>query len=253
MLLEGEEVIKAYWLPGCTSCLRMKEFLESTGLNFEAIDLDARPERFDDLRRFGLLAPAVVVGDDAVAGLDLVSIARLIGYDYQEPPRLGPAALMDKYDRVSDSLESLVAQVRPEDLEFKLPDRDRTLAELAGHAASIMRAFLEAYDENRYVPARELPTQPLNTCPEIIEWSRATRAALHHRWTTVGFDDPLDRVIETHWGHRTLHEVFERSVWHPAQHTRQVALFIEELGGDALGALTADDLAGLPVPERVHA
>ncbi len=71
-------------------------------------------------------------------------------------------------------------------------------------------------------------------------------------WQKIGYDDPLDRVVETQWGHRTLHEVLERAVWHPAQHTRQVALFLERLGIEPDGPLTPEDLAGLPLPERVH-
>ena len=32
-------VIKAYWQPGCTSCLRMKEFLTRHGVPFVSVNV----------------------------------------------------------------------------------------------------------------------------------------------------------------------------------------------------------------------
>jgi hypothetical protein len=48
-----------------------------------------------------------------------------------------------------------------------------------------------------------------------------------------------------------LHEVFERSAWHSAQHVRQLAAVLEREGLRPDGPLTAEDLAGLPLPERL--
>jgi len=33
-------VIKAYWQPGCTSCLRMKEFLTKHGVTFVSVTVN---------------------------------------------------------------------------------------------------------------------------------------------------------------------------------------------------------------------
>ena len=48
-----------------------------------------------------------------------------------------------------------------------------------------------------------------------------------------------------------MHEVLERTAWHAAQHTRQLALILESFGIEADRPLSAADLAGLPVPEEV--
>ena len=34
-----EALIKAYWQPGCTSCLRMKEFLTKHGVPFVSVNV----------------------------------------------------------------------------------------------------------------------------------------------------------------------------------------------------------------------
>ena len=48
-----------------------------------------------------------------------------------------------------------------------------------------------------------------------------------------------------------MHEVLERTVWHAAQHTRQLALILKSHGIKPDGPLTPDNLAGLPVPDEV--
>jgi hypothetical protein len=47
-----------------------------------------------------------------------------------------------------------------------------------------------------------------------------------------------------------VHVVLERTVWHPAQHTRQLMLILESLGIAPERPLTPADLAGLPLPEK---
>jgi hypothetical protein len=48
-----------------------------------------------------------------------------------------------------------------------------------------------------------------------------------------------------------MHQLFERSTLHSAQHTRQMIAILERFGIEPAGRLSADNLAGLPLPERV--
>jgi glutaredoxin/uncharacterized damage-inducible protein DinB len=253
MSRQGQKVIEAYWLPGCSSCLRMKEFLEKSNLPFEAINLAEQPDRGAKLKAAGMFVPAVMVGDQAIAGLDLKAIATFLGIDYDPPEMLTPTELRRKYGLISAALCRLVVQLSPEQLLYKSPDRDRSLSELAGHIATIMRAFLNAYDSEAYDHTLEVPTVDLPSSEAIVEWALETEAMFDDWWERFGYDDPMDRVIETYWGHHTLHEVFERAVWHPAQHTRQLAHFMERLEIQPDGALGPEDLEGLPIPDRIQA
>jgi uncharacterized damage-inducible protein DinB/glutaredoxin len=252
--VERSDTIEAYWVPGCSSCLRMKEFMQRSGKTFEAINLEEHPERGARLKPFGLVVPAVVRGDRAVAGLDLAGIAELIGIDYTPPQILPAAVLKDRYDAVSETMLASVGQLSAEQLSYKSPDRDRDLATLACHIGSIMRSFLDAYDGERYDHSLENPKVPLRTPDEIIGLGQETHRQFTEWWERFGFDDPLDRVIQTSWGPRTLLEALERSVWHPMQHTRQLTFFVEErLGITPARRLTSAELAGLPLPEGIHA
>ena len=60
-----------------------------------------------------------------------------------------------------------------------------------------------------------------------------------------------DAVRERARGEQTLHEFLERSVWHAAQHTRQLQLVVEKLGLTPDPPLTVAQLAGLPLPDNV--
>ena len=49
-----DEVVKVYWQPGCSSCLKTKEFLETNNIKFESINILEDPRGFKDLEKFGL-------------------------------------------------------------------------------------------------------------------------------------------------------------------------------------------------------
>lgn len=245
--------IEVYWMPGCSSCLRMKEFIESTGLPFQEINLSDQPEGRDKLAQHGLYVPATCVGDRCVNGVDLKAVADLIGADYEAPVLLGPAILVAKYDAVIAALCRLVVQIPPVALQRTTPDRDRSLLGLANHAGSVIRTFITAYDTDVYdISFYGDPPEDVRTAADVRDRAQETLTLFHDWWERAGRDDPLDRVVKTYWGHRTLHETLTREVWHSAQHTRQVAYFVSELGIEPDHPLTALELEGLPLPERVY-
>ncbi len=85
---------------------------------------------------------------------------------------------------------------------------------------------------------------------DIAAWGMSVREELHD-WWDAETDRALQRLVPTYYGQRTMHDVLERTAWHAAQHTRQVMLMLETYGIAPDGALTAEDLAGLPVPDEV--
>ena len=59
--------LKVYWRPGCSSCVKVKEYLTQQGVAFQSIDVSARPEAMKDLLAFGV--KTVPVTSIAVPGL----------------------------------------------------------------------------------------------------------------------------------------------------------------------------------------
>ncbi|WP_099038229.1 glutaredoxin domain-containing protein [Mycobacterium neglectum] len=243
--------VELYWMPGCSSCLRMKEFVEQSGIGYVAINVDTEPERAAKLTSQGLRVPAACVGDKCVNGVNLASVASLIGVDYSPPEMLSPAELMVRYRRVIQALCDLIDQIPPEHAGFTLPGRDRDIVTLAGHAGCVMRYFLGKYDDDDFDGFFDDLEPGHRDAPRLVEFARETFHRTEVWWHDDGHDDPLDRVAPLYWGSRTLAEGFEREVWHTAQHTRQLAYMLEQIGVNPRGALTPEDLAGLPLPNRI--
>ena len=53
------DTYKFYWQPGCSSCLRAKEFLKQHGIAFDSINVREDEGAMDDLARLGA-APRLV-------------------------------------------------------------------------------------------------------------------------------------------------------------------------------------------------
>lgn len=245
------EAVEIYWMPGCSSCLRLKEFVESTGLPFTAINVEAEPERATILKERGLRVPAMQYGDVVVNGVHLKTVAATLGVEYEPPAMLSPAELMAKYEIVNAALQRFIPQIPDEAKGFTLPDRDRDLFLLAAHAGCTMRYFVGKYEDEAFPGFFDDMEPHTDSREELLAYAKETLEIARTWWEQDGQYDPLDAVMQVYWGPRTLHEALEREVWHAAQHCRQIMLMLERLGVEVDGPLTEDDLAGLPLPKRV--
>ena len=52
--------IKVFWQPGCSSCLRTKEFLTKQGIDFESINVHNNPAGMAELAALGARSVPVV-------------------------------------------------------------------------------------------------------------------------------------------------------------------------------------------------
>ena len=89
----------------------------------------------------------------------------------------------------------------------------------------------------------------IRTADDIARYGEAVLARAR-RWWSAYPDHSCQAGMETYFGEHPVHVVLERTVWHPAQHTRQLMLILETLGLSPDRPLSAADLAGLPLPEK---
>jgi hypothetical protein len=64
-------------------------------------------------------------------------------------------------------------------------------------------------------------------------------------------DDAYDGICETYYGPQAATELFERTVWHAAQHLRQIYVMLDHLGVTPDAPLTEADYKGLPLPDSI--
>jgi glutaredoxin len=244
--------LKVYWRPGCSSCVRVKEFLAKLGVGYESINVSARPEALDELRALGARGvPVVARGAEYVYAQELADVSQFIGRKVGFE-RLPAPALVDKWLNVLAAGQRCIAQLPAGRLgERATEGRDRSIRELAYHVYQIPDAFLRAVIDGHSDLAaiyNEPPPASVQTTGDICAYGSRITQRLAQWWTAQG-DRSCGGTLETYYGEQPLHHVLERCTWHSAQHVRQIVAVLGRFGIAPDRPPGAEDYAGLPMPE----
>ena len=200
--------------------------------------------------------PVIAKGDQFVFGQNLEDVAEFVGLQggTGHTP-LPPEQLFGKWLNVLHAAQRLMRQMPDERLnELVIDNRPRSIRLMGHHVFRIGEAYLEtAVDGVEY--ATQLANIPpkdgtFTTGEEIARYGDTVIARIEDWWDGLA-DKSCQQKVKTFFGMQPLHLLYERSTWHSAQHTRQLAAVLERFGIVPDGPLTAQDLAGLPLPERL--
>jgi glutaredoxin len=246
------QTLRVYWRPGCSSCVKVKEFLSGLGVDYESINVSARPEAMEELRILGVrTVPVVARGAEYVFAQELADVSRFIGRDVAFR-RLPPEVLVDKWLNVLEAAQRHVMQLPPDRLaERATPGRDRSIRDLAYHVYQIPDAFLQALEngvEDLTSVYNAPPPPGVITREDIRDYGASVTARVRRWWSAVA-DKRCEGEVNTYYGLQPLHHLLERCTWHSAQHARQIIAVLERFGIEPNGPLTARDYAGLPIQE----
>ena len=107
--------IKAYWQPGCTSCLRMKEFLTKHGVAFVSVNVLEDKDAFAELAALGVRSvPIVRRGSDWANGQVLRDVARVAGIAWGGAQMLPPDQLAAQLVTTADAAACPTPRAPPE-------------------------------------------------------------------------------------------------------------------------------------------
>jgi len=245
-------VLRVFWQPGCTSCLRAREFLRAHGIPFESLNVRDSDAARAELEALGVrTVPVVARGNDYVLAQDLDELARFAGIA-QERQRLSPDELAARLQALLAASETYLSLMPPARIHQRLPQRERTWLDLGFHVSMIVQALLSAGGGGKLAYEfyeMRAPATWTSTVP-AVQFCRATRAGLAYWWN--GARERSDALLDTYWGERPLVDVLERSAWHVAQHCRQLEHLVREVAGVRTApVLPPATLAGLPLPEAV--
>ena len=136
--------IRVFWQPGCSACVKVKEFLTGLGVPVKSVDVLNDAEGAADLRRLGARSlPVVSRGREFVFGQSLDQVASFVGVKAKSAERLPPAELVARWLDVLAIEKSLVAQIPVDKLGHRPPpNRDRTLRDLAYHTYQVPDVFV---------------------------------------------------------------------------------------------------------------
>ena len=197
--------------------------------------------------------PVLAKGDDFVFGQMLDPFAKFIGVDPITTPQLSAEQLYQKQKTVFAAAQRLIRQFPQERFSDKvIPNRPRLIRTLAFHIFRIGEAFLETWAGAEYGVkiADNEPPESMRTPDDIARYGESVGKRYDDWWKSLE-DRDLKRTLKTYYGDTMAHKVYERITWHSAQHVRQLAHVLENMGMKPDRPLTQEDLAGLPLPERL--
>src|SRR5919205_1063982 len=184
------DALRVYWRPGCSSCVKVKEFLTNLGVDYESINVSARPEAMEELRELGVrTVPVVARGKEYVFAQELADVSAFVGrkVDFQ---RLPPRALYDKWQKVLAAAQRHVLQMPPERLKERATEgRDRSIRDLAYHIYQVPDSFLQAIEEG----VQDLtsvynapPPAAVTRVEHIRDYGKSVSARLERWWRREG-------------------------------------------------------------------
>ncbi|NJO35197.1 MAG: hypothetical protein HC869_20930 [Rhodospirillales bacterium] len=248
-------VVKAYWQPGCTSCLRMKEFLSKHGVPFVSVNVLEDKEAFAELATLGIRSvPIIRRGSEWANGQVLRDVARVAGIPWGGAQVLAPPELAARLVTIQTAAQRFFAQIPDDKLDKMLPHRPRSYAQLAYHIFNIADAFLE--HEVQGLPLKEgvygrVPPPDMGTKAKILAYGLDVRERFEAWWSGPGRIADVSRKADVYYGEVTVHEFFERTTWHSGQHVRQLMMVLDILGIGPDRPIGSETFAGLPMPEKV--
>ena len=212
------------------------------------------PAGQERLFKFGVrTVPVLARGEQHIFCQNLEDVAEFVGLQGSGHTPLSPEILFAKWVNVLRAAQRYITQIPDERFaERVIHNRDRSIRLMSHHIFRIAEAFLEtAIDgveywlNNANVPPAE------GTCTtggDIVGYGDEMIARLEAWWNRLE-DKSCRQKVKTFYGTPPMHQLFERSTWHSAQHTRQLIAVLERFDIEPNRRLIAEDLAGLPLPE----
>lgn len=251
-----DDAIRVYWQPGCTSCLRTKEYLTRHRVPFLSRNVLADPAAFEELSRFGIRqVPIVTRGAKWANGQVLKDVAALVGVAVGETVQHPPAELTRRLLAILDAALRYLDQIPEAQLvAIELPGRPRSLLQLGHHLFSVADAWIEHHDgiPLTYGSYSRDPAPGKMSKAELLIYGGKVRHQIADWWNGPGQTADWQARADVYYGEQTLHDYLERTTWHCGQHARQLMwMMAETLKLQPDRPLPADIFVGLPMPERV--
>jgi len=243
--------LRVYWQPGCSSCVKVKEFLARLDVPFVSVNILDEPEARQELVARGVRSvPVLIRGEEMIFAQSLKDVAAFVGKSVHDT-HLPAAELMGRWRYFLATARGLIAQIPPEHLETRpIAKRDRSVCQLSYHIFQIPDSFLQAV-ESGLKDTRDVSNAMLDhlkTVPDLLNYADSV-IARHDRWWAAQDDKTYAFRMHTYYGEQDADQVIERSTWHSAQHTRQLDYV---LGSEVRGLHGRLDIAkfdGLPMPD----
>ena len=217
------------------------------------MNVDQVAGSLDELAAAGVArVPALLANGRVAHGWNPPAYAELLGVSYRAVEKMSPKELAQRLDLVLETTERLMADLPMDALDYKAPERDRTMRDLGYHVFRLSLAFVDAMDLDDF-PQHWLNS---NAPPEMVEGTDVARYGALVRARIAGWFDgasagEFDRTVAVYYGPQPAHELLERTTWHAAQHLRQLYAVVGDLGITPARPLPEGIFDRLPMPDSL--
>jgi hypothetical protein len=194
--------------------------------------------------------PVLVRGDAIAFGQNIDDVARFVGVTLDRT-RLPDDVLAARLMALLDLAAHFTRQLPDAALTTALPGRTRTYLDLVYHVPMIVSALLDAtaggavtFEHFKRKPPVDVRT-PADAAAVTGQMTKTFAS-----WWTANRTSPPAR-LNTYYGAHPFDVVFERTVWHVAQHVRQLEWIARSLGATDGTVLPKHLLEGLPLPRDI--
>lgn len=252
--VQPHDGLRVFWMPGCSSCVKVKEFLNKLGLPYDSVNVLTDPNAERDLAELGAMGfPVVSRGREFVCAQSIDDVSKFLGRDVTFQ-RLSPVELMDRWFYFLDAALQMVDSIPQQHLHaLPIPNRNRSFHGLSYHIFQVPESFLENAENgveqfDKYFDAA-VPDD-VTTSANVRAYGERIKARLQRYWQKLQ-DRSFGWTVRTFYGVQPSHSFLERSVWHTAQHVRQLQVVLD--GYDVALPRRIDEAKyrGLPMPDGV--
>ena len=247
------EAITVYWTTGCSSCVRVKEFLTGKGVPYESVNVATNPGAMKLLASLGIRSIPVVVRDsdkEFTFAQSLDDVAKFVGVD-NPVDVLPPEVLVERWKQILEIATGAISSLPPSVLDkLPKPPRARTVRDVAYHIFQVPDAYLQVVIDGLedWTTVANIDAPPEIDLPGILAYAEDKKQRVARWWDTLE-DKSCKQPLKMFYGVHPMHSFLERSVWHSAQHTRQLLWWCKENGVPVERQLTPELLKGLPMPQ----
>ena len=206
------------------------------------------------LKRIGIKRiPAISRGMDYVMGQKLKDVCDFVGIPLGDIKEFSVDELAGKMEIILTAAISYMQEMKNEDLEPKLPNRDRKIRQLCYHVYRIVEAFCELMDEQvdeyHTTIADIAHPETIKTGTDLGAYGVSVLKRFKSWHCSYGGDGT--EPAAAYWGEVTLRELLERVTWHPGQHVRQLKMYLENRGNPPSNPIDETVFDGLPMPKKI--
>jgi glutaredoxin len=248
-----DERVRVFWQPGCSSCVKVKEFLSDRGVDFESINVLEDDTALVELEALGAQSiPVVARGSTFVFAQSLPQVAKFLGLPPTPAQTILPAeTLMTRWAYFLERAESMTTRIPPDRLDYRpVAERDRSVRALAYHIFQVPEAFLATVLdglEDWTLIANEPVPQTIRSVDHILGYARNMTDALGDWWRGLA-DKSCRWPVRTFYGEQLAIELLERQTWHSAQHARQLETVLRSFDVPLTAPINPSAYDGLPMP-----